>query len=79
MKTFEFEDWAGDKLEASPARHDSGLVEVAIYGPGVTAGVELPHGAIPNLIAYLYGNLPASERTRVLDGLQRVERIGPNG
>ncbi|AQY55674.1 hypothetical protein PBI_HUFFY_73 [Gordonia phage Huffy] len=76
MRTYEFEDWAGDKLEVSRASHSSTVLEVGLYG---VSTVELPHDAIPNLVAFLLGNLPADQRAEVIEGLQRAERIGPNG
>ncbi|QQM15160.1 hypothetical protein SEA_TINALIN_72 [Gordonia phage TinaLin] len=69
MDAFTFEDWNGDTLELSPSRHSAGVVEVVAYGQEDTIAVDLPHGAIPNTIAYLYGQLDRKARARVVEGL----------
>ncbi|URM87403.1 hypothetical protein SEA_BANQUO_73 [Gordonia phage Banquo] len=69
MDAFTFEDWNGDTLELSPSRHSAGVVDVAVYTEDGIGGVDLPHGAVPNTIAYLYGQLDRAARARVIEGL----------
>ncbi|AKC03091.1 hypothetical protein BH790_gp66 [Gordonia phage Gsput1] len=77
MRNFSFEDWNGYVLLVD---HDGrGVIDWYSSDADGAVNVEMPTSAIPNLIAWLYGQLDDESRAKVRDGLTRPELSGIRG
>ncbi|AXQ51907.1 hypothetical protein KDJ57_gp38 [Gordonia phage Catfish] len=71
VQAINFEDWGGNTLTVEKGDTSETVNVVAeTRFEGVT--VELHKAAIPNVIAYLFGQLDGDLQTRTLEGLGRV-------
>lgn len=78
MKYFDFEDWSGANMHVDG---DGKLIDWYVDGARDEGSVliEMPVSAVPNLIAWLYGQLDADRQAKVLDGLTPPAPTGIRG